>query len=400
MINLFSYPQDKAVTQHKHRSLCSSLTVLFLVIMSGLVFSSAILSNVVKAQSDTDDLYAQIVMATDRRDGSNFIFQRALSSNNPELQKAALLGLGRIGAPESVNQIGTYLYSPQPEIRKTAAFALAITMNPNAYDWLVKRLSSESNNEVIAELVAGIGISPKHDKDTDRVTLLLPFLDHKSLSVQSATCDGLNYAWSMYRDTISVPNSTQVFKLMSMAQADPEVANHCLYSLTRLRSETALFEQEQLLKTIAAATTQYHHKLLLLIVGQQQKSMFLPYITAQLNAPDFGVVAEAATALAKLPYAKENNLTYQALVQHPESQVKIGFIQGLASQPPTPESIALLKQMANDESLWVKYRALALLFQAQPEQFLKPWLALFDQKAERQATWELMVLEVASQMDN
>ena len=208
-----------------------------------------VLPSQVTAQSDTDALYAQIVEATDSRDGTNFIFQRALSSNNPELQKAALLGLGRIGAPESVNQIGTYLYSPQPDIRKTAAFAMAITMNPNAYDWLVKRLSSESNNEVLAELVAGIGISPKHDKDTDRVTLLLPYLDHKSISVRAATCDGLNYAWSMYRDSISLPNSTQVFKLMDMAQTNPELADHCLYSLTRLRTETALFEEQQLLKT-------------------------------------------------------------------------------------------------------------------------------------------------------
>lgn len=359
-----------------------------------------VVSSQVSAQSDIDALYGQIVEATDRRDGTNFIFQRALSSNNPELQKAALLGLGRIGAPESVDQIGTYLYSPQPDIRKTAAFAMAITMNPNAYDWLVKRLSSESNNEVLAELVAGIGISPKHDKDTDRVTLLLPYLDHKSISVRAATCDGLNYAWSMYRDSISLPNSTQVFKLLDMAQTNPELADHCLYSLTRLRTETALFEEQQLLKTIASATTAYHHQLLLLIIGQQQNTRYLPYITAQLNASDMGVVAEAATALGKLPFADANNASYQALVKHPESQVKIGLIQGLATQPPTDQSIALLKQLSHDASKWVKYRALALLFQAQPENYLKQWLALFDETPERQATWELLILEIAGQMAN
>ena len=369
---------------------------------SALIIIACLLTlpSLVLAQSDTDALYAKIVEATDRRDGANFIFQRALSSNNPELQKAALLGLGRIGASESVNQIGTYLYSPQPDIRKTAAFAMAITMNPNAYDWLVKRLSSEANNEVLAELVAGIGISPKHEKDIDRVTLLLPYLDHKSISVRTATCDGLNYAWSMYRDSISLPNSTQVFKLMDMAQTDPELANHCLYSLTRLRTETALFEEQQLLKTIASATTAYHHKLLLLIVGQQQNTRYLPYITAQLNASDKGVVAEAATALGKLPFAQANSLSYQALVKHPESQVKIGFIQGLASQPPTEQSLALLQQLSADDSKWVKYRALTLLFQAQPENYLKQWLAVFDDTSDRQATWELMVLEIAGQMDN
>ena len=365
-----------------------------------LISMATLLPSLAFAEQDGRKIYDEIMQATDRREAGHFIFQRALSGNDPELQKAALLGLGRIGAAKSIDQIGTYLYSPQPDIRKTAAFSLAITMNPNAYNWLVKRLASETNHGVLAELVAGIGIAPKHESDPDRVAVLLPYLDHAAISVRASTCDGLNYAWSMYRDTISVPNSTQVFKLMSMAQAHPELADHCLYSLTRLRTETALFEQAQLLKTIAAASTPYHHKLLLLIVGQQQNVQYLPYITAQLNAEDMGVVAEAATALAKLPLSEANNLSYQALLKHPESQVKIGFIQGLVSQPPSDSSLAMLKQLSEDSSNWIKYRALALLFQAQPENYLSAVLKLFEQSTAQSTTWELMLLEVAGQMDD
>ena len=218
--------------------------------------------------SEQGALLAKLYEATDRRDADQALFQRALASNDMRLQKAALLGLGRIGAAESINLVGSNLYSPQPEIRKYAAFALAISGQDTAYSWVSKRLANETNTEVKGELIAALGVLPKQEKDEDRVALILPYLDDKAISVRMAVCDALNYAWSMYRDSISVPNSTQAFKLMSLSQDNPEVADHCLYALTRIRSEVALFDQQQLLKTIAAAQSDAHHKLLLLIVTE------------------------------------------------------------------------------------------------------------------------------------
>ncbi len=370
---------------------------LFLsLILLALTSQSSLFAN----PDEQSSLLAQLYEATDRRDADQQLFQRALAMNDLAIQKAALIGLGRIGDPDTVTLIGSSLYSPQPEIRKHAAYALAISGAEPAYQWLVKRLDSESNTEVKAELLAGIGLLPKAAEDKDKIAIILPFLDDESLAVRAAACDALNYAWSMYRDSISVPNSTQVFKLLSMAQGSAMLADHCLYALTRIRTETALFDKAHLQKTIQAVTAPNHHKLLLALVAEQQDASFGDYVIRSLtHSTDPGVRSQAATAAARLAQSETQNKAYLAVVKDSSSQVKIGFIQGLATIAPTDQSIAWLKHLSEDSSEWVTYRAMSLLFQAQSENYRDRWLAVFDSKSPAQATWESMILQVVAEMD-
>lgn len=370
-----------------------------------LTFSICLLSlyseNLLMADnSEQDTLLAKLFEAADQRQADQELFQRALASNDKRLQKAALLSLGRIGAAETISLIGSNLYSPQPELRKYAAFGLTISGHPDAYSWISKRLANENNNEVKSELITGLGVLPKQDSDTDRIALILPYLDDDSLSVQKAACDALNFSWSMYRDSISVPNSTQVFKLLSLSQGHSELADHCLYALTRIRSEVALFDQQQLLKTIKAAQTDAHHKLLLLILTEQENDIFHDYIFEQMASSNHAVQAQAATVIAKMTLQDSLSETYEKILSHPVSQVKIGFIQGLATVAPSEQSLQWIKRLSQDKSDWVKYRSLTLLFQADPELYAKQWLAVFDNKQPSQATWEAMIMQIVAEMEN
>jgi cyclophilin family peptidyl-prolyl cis-trans isomerase/HEAT repeat protein len=373
--------------QKKAGSVKRSLTQLF-VLFSVLLFNTGLAAN---------ELKHQVLEATDQRQPDAAVFSRALTSNDVSLQKAAILGLGRIGAEQSINRIATFLYAPQPDVRLTAAYALSISGQPAAYERLLKRLPLEDNAQVLAELLPGIGLLPKNPEHKDRISVLLPFLNHDKAQVVAAACDGLNNAWTRHRSTISVPNSTQVYKLLSLAQTTEEIANHCLYALTRLRTEAALFDVEHLENTTRKLTTDYHHKLMLLILSEQSDTRFIPYIVSHLqqnSAP--GVQAEAAKTLARYAHQSglHNHIKY--LLASPYTQVKIGLLDGLGANKPDATVIDWLTQLKTDDSDWVKFRALSMLYAVSPAAHARELKTIFESRADElvSITWQLMLLQV------
>ena len=56
--------------------------------------------------------------------------------------------------------------------------------------------------------------------------------------------------------------------------------------------------------------------------------------------------------------------------------------------------------MILDPSDWVKYRALSLLFQADPDTYQTAWMKLFDHKTKSQVTWEAMLMQIVAEMEN
>lgn len=333
--------------------------------------------------------------AVDARSLDVGLFQRALTSSDLSLQKTAIIGLGRIGGPASVKTLAPFLYSPQPDIRKNTAYALAISEHESSYKPLIQRLKIEKEPHVLAELLPAVGFVGKTSDEPDRISLILPFLDHPHTQVKAATCDALQYAWTVHRETISVPNSTQVFKLLSLSQESEELADHCLYALTRLRTEVALFDNDQLLKTIQTLTTDNHHKLMLLILSAHNNPNVMEYVKSQLTAKtDHSVQAEAAKVLGTYPYNEELEPLYQSILTSDHSQVKSGFIDGFSRAKPEGQALVWLEQLSNDKNDWIRYRAQVLLYAADPEKHHQALSAMFQSNKSVQAVWQLLALQV------
>lgn len=362
-----------------------------------LLFSFFVLLASCSAQAES--LQDKILEATDQRDASASVFQRALTSTDLDLQKHALLGLGRIGDPTSSLTISNFLYAPQPILRQTAAFALAISGDDTAYGLLARRLAQEENNQVLAEILPAIGFVSAKQGDPDRIRLLLAWLEHENSQLVQAACDGLTYAWSIHRETISVPNSTQVYKLLTLSQADPAVADHCLYALTRLRTEVALFDRSQLLKTVASLSSDNHHKLMLQILAEQPDTDLLDYLKARLTSSTTASVrAEAARVIGRLGYRESMEVVYDQLLNDPASQVKIGFIDGLSNNKPDAQALEWLAHLSNDASDWVKYRALGLLYASEPDNWHKIVANAFQKEVS--VTWQLMMLRLVMAVES
>ena len=134
-------------------------------------------------------------------------------------------------------------------------------------------------------------------------------------------------AWTFHRETVSIPNSTQVHKLLEIVGDKEPVATHCLFTLSRLRRETALFDLQQLQEVSANLSSIEAKVLMVRIIGAMKNDLFLEnliHLTGEINPER--IRAEAATAIAS--YDSYENLlpTIKQIVDDPSSLVKVNLI--------------------------------------------------------------------------
>jgi len=320
-----------------------------------LLFPETVIAN------SGNQLSVEIIQAADQRNALDPVFDRALSGNSLQDKKQALLALGRIGDKSTTLKISPFLYSKQPDIRAMAAFSLGISNDPKAHNLLLAGLKNEQHPVVIKRLLTAIGSigDPKQ-----AIASILPFLNHENMEVVAAACDGLTQSWTYHRDRVSIPNSTQVNRLLQLVESHSEpVTTHCLYTLSRLRQETGLFDQKQLLHVSSNIQSESAKILILRIMGAMKNKLYLDYYTQAISRDNpSSIRAEAAQAIAMLEYENQWLLLIKQLVSDPSSHVKVNFINNLDVTANNKSLIAEVEPLRTDKSEWVRNRTFLALF--------------------------------------
>ncbi len=338
------------------RSLLCSLKLIFVLhaLMAILLFPEAITA------SSTTSVSEEIIQAADQRNALASVFDRALSGNSQKDKKQALLALGRIGDKATTLKISPFLFSRQPDIRAMAAFSLGISNDPLAHNLLFASLKTEKHPVVIKRLLTAIGTlgDPKA-----AIASILPYLDHENNEIVTAACDGLTQAWTYHRDRVSIPNSTQVHRLLQLVETHPEpVTTHCLYTLSRLRQDTGLFDKEQLLKVSSKIQSVAAKILALRIMGALKNKLYLDYFSQAISEDNpASIRAEAAQSIAMLEYEEQLLPLIKQLVLDPSSHVKVNLINPLVLTA-NNRLLAAIEPLRTDKSEWVRHRTFLALF--------------------------------------
>jgi len=333
------------------------LNVLSRFLFCTLIILSVAIHNNTNA---ADKLFYEVIEATDQRNVSATAFARVLSGNSQKDQREALLGLGRIGDKTSTLKISPFLYSKQPDIRAMAAFSLGISNDSKAHNLLLMRLKSEQHPVVISRLLIAIGniADPK-----SAIASILPFLDHPNQDVVASACDGLTMAWTFHRETVSVPNSTQVTRLLELSQLQEPIATHCLFTLSRLRRDSALFDVKQLQQSYKKQTSIEAKVLVIRIIGAMKNPVFIEQLKRLIEPEEnLRIRAEAATAIALLDYQDNLLASLEQLSNDSSSLVKINLIDNLTLTADNKSLLDIAKHLLNDKSQWVRHRAILALF--------------------------------------
>ncbi len=339
------------------RSLLYSLKLIFVshALMVILLFPEAITAN------STIPVSEEIIQEADQRNALASVFDRALSGNSQKDKKQALLALGRIGDKATTLKISPFLFSKQPDIRAMAAFSLGISNDPQAHNLLLISLKTEKHPVVTKRLLTAIGTigDPKA-----AIATLLPYLDHENNEIVTAACDGLTQAWTYHRDRVSIPNSTQVHRILQLVETYPEpVTTHCLYTLSRLRQDTGLFDNEQLLKVSWKIKSVAAKILALRIMGAMKNKLYLDYFSQAITEDNpASIRAEAAQSIAMLEYEVQLLPLIKRLVIDPSSHVKVNLINKLPLTANNDSLLAAVEPLRTDKSEWVRHRTFLALF--------------------------------------
>jgi cyclophilin family peptidyl-prolyl cis-trans isomerase/HEAT repeat protein len=352
-----------------------------------IILITLIISDIYNTSLAKNNLFYEVLKAADQRNVDSPIFNRTLASNDKLLQKHSLLALGRIGKSQATLKISPFLYSNEAELRAMAAFSLGISTDVGAHKLLVMQLQSEKNPQVLSKILIAIG---NLGDAKNAIVSILPFLNSKDIDVVSAACDGLSLAWTFHRNNVSVPNSSQVTRLLELSQSNAKIAEHCLFTLSRLRREPALFDIDLLKKVTESINTIESKVLALRIMGAMNNIKFLEYFvdsfknskSARLNAEIANAIAILTTNTNVMTSANNKELleAVKLVVRNSGSQSKVNFINALILTKEQPLLITVTEELLNDQSAWVREQALTALFLVIPEKMNPHLLTLTNSK--------------------
>lgn len=139
----------------------------------------------------------QIYRLVDQRNAISPLFQQALQQNDLEVQKAALLGLARIGGKNIVDIAHPYLNHENAELRRLSALALGISKHKPAAEYLWQKLPDENDILVKKEIYFGLG---NLGNDGLLQKMLARFPKEKSAESRGHLFQGLSMALTFHRD--------------------------------------------------------------------------------------------------------------------------------------------------------------------------------------------------------
>ena len=141
------------------------------------------------------------------------------------------------------------------------------------------------------------------------------------------------------------------------------MAEHCLFTLARLRHETALFDVQQLSKVYRKLKSTEAIVLALRIMGAQQNTFFLEYLieAIKIENPE-NIRVEASAAIALFNYQETLLPVFHQITNDPSSHVKVSLIDNLKLSKKHEPLLKIAEQLRNDDSQWVRHRATLALF--------------------------------------
>lgn len=206
----------------------------------------------------------QLLVIEDHRRGDDPALVRALGSRSPEIVARAILAIGRIGVAPLAGAVADKLVHPDPEVRRTAAFALSLLRNPETLATVSARIASETDATVRAELYRALGqlgngatfslFRAALDTEPDPAALAAAamatyrlllsasasapreVLDRLTVLVSSPAPVGVAAARALSAFGGSVTLLSEFNLLAALAQAEPEAAALLLRTLRRLPS--------------------------------------------------------------------------------------------------------------------------------------------------------------------
>jgi hypothetical protein len=236
-------------------------------------------------------LLGQVYELADQRTLEKTTFDRALASDNPDVLKAALMSLGRIGGTQAAARIAPFLEHASPEIRQTAAMALGIAGDQSQCARLLQGFKQEGSVAVKNELLLAMGTLGV----VEGLDIIQQALKQPATASSAAQAIVLLVTW--HPEAVSAL-SVDTHILLTLAIRADDTAISAAYALSRLTETQTDYSEATLVRAIEQAANERARSLLIKAWGKRRGSRQWQAILQFLNSNYDYVVIESLRALA------------------------------------------------------------------------------------------------------
>ncbi len=312
---------------------------------------------------------AAIYQLADQRDFQPELFKKALTSNDVETLRVALLGLGRIGGEDAAKLVAPFLSHSEPAIRQIAALALGIAGEKSHGPLLAERLKQEPSAQVKNELLLALGTLGA----VEALDEINRSLKDPSVAGNAAQAIGLLFTW---HDAKARSADVDFNALLTLATRADNTSISAAFALTRLSGVEYLYSEQQLLNAIKSAQNPRAKSLLIKTWGRRTDSHQVEEITYYLNSEVDFIVIETLRALAS--HNRNMQIADKLLnwVMHDSAHIAVTALESLlarhnseSGEQGAPEKVvarALYAATLND-NLWMTALAIDYMAKHQPE---------------------------------
>ncbi|MBM4303514.1 MAG: hypothetical protein FJ112_04235 [Deltaproteobacteria bacterium] len=294
-----------------------------------------------------------------------YLLQAVLHTSD-RVSKAAILALGRVGDPYSIEALSTVLNGKNPAKKQLAALSLGLIGDDVSVKLLTQHLAMEKNADLRGTYYRSLGYS----RNQAGLNLLVKALSTETQSkVQANVVEGLGLLLSGNSAAWDIPEEV-LQQLLKHTKANKETAVNAAFALSQYKGSLKKLPTDQLLASVNSAPLAYARSFLIKVIGRldhpQGTTVLLNHLSE--NQP-LSVTIEAMKSLKGKKLSESSSQIFKKLLESKDSQLLVATLETLrASKEPSLWATADVESLIrNSKSPWVRGSALKTLCQISPE---------------------------------
>ena len=324
--------------------------------------------------SNDESLTQKIFEAEQLRIAESPAIKVGLFNASPQIVRASLLAVGRIGDPSRLDQIEKILKGKNPQITKTALFALGLIRHPRAQQMLQQNSQLQSNPELAAAAWENLGRTGNKD-------LLQGLADDlakekkeeknkkRRVIVLNGIALGIGHLLSSLGGDQPTPPEGMLADLVDLTSTPEAYSLAATYALARYQGPMDKLPVKAIREKIAAVPTDAARALLCRALGKVKSEENAVLLSELLKNDAYsGVRIEAAKALSGQPATESTIAATLDALSDKSSHVMVTILESIPSLSGTAERFSTPVEMVlrNHSSQWVRETALKTLARIHP----------------------------------
>ncbi|NVJ65444.1 MAG: peptidylprolyl isomerase [Gammaproteobacteria bacterium] len=244
----------------------------------------------------------ELYKAADMRQVKQGVFAQAISCENPETIKVALIALGRIGGQGAADLIKPQISHEDSRVRETAAFAAGISLSPQLVPLLAEQFDKETDKDVQERLALAIG-NLGHDKSAEALYSIIN--NTKSDQAARGAMQGLGILALFHRDKLTNKQNLKVDKVIEYL-AKPATSLQASFLLARV----PLMNSDHIQKVMGITDKLDNDSqgYAIRAIGNLKPKEQFDWFYQKAQSDDIGIRVSAIQALGKLPIGDKDQV--------------------------------------------------------------------------------------------